>query len=655
MTVVPQPGGVYRNAARNAQGLARPPAMNGVSFMTGGIMYKYLFSLTASLCVAQPVLAEDASAGGADIIVTATGLPQAIEHTGQAVTVIGREEIEQVQGADVTRILRRLPGTTFTRNGPIGSLTLIGVRGAPAGQTLVLVDGVRANDPANANAEFDLSQLAAGTIESIELLRGPNSVVWGSQAMGGVMNITTRIENGYSASFEYGGDGQVTATGAAGYAGDRLEAGLSGSFMDSDGHSAAASGTEDDGFRQYNLAGRARYRLTDALSLTANARYTRGTVDLDGFPPPDYSFADAEVSERLTVWSGRIGAMYETDALVLNAGYAIADTQRVGDDPFFPYRLEGRSERAELFGRVSLPAGLALDFGADHEWSKFSNAPDAGQAETTSAHALLGHYGERLILTAGLRYDDHSRFGGEWSFGANGAFEFAPGWRLRAAYGEGFKAPTLYQLLSQYGNPALSPERSKGYEAGVSYGRRGDPVYLSLSVYRRDSENLIDFFSCWSGTDPLCATRPFGFYYNVGKGRAEGAEFEAGLDLQPGLTARFVYSYTDTENRTPGDPARGNRFARRPEHLVTASLDWDASDKLALGMDIRWVGEAFDDRANSVRLDSYVLGDLRARYRVNDTIELFGRVENIWDQRYVIAAGYGTQGRAAYVGVRLRK
>ncbi|MCB2045077.1 MAG: TonB-dependent receptor [Novosphingobium sp.] len=618
-------------------------------------MRKYLFLIGCSCACAQPALADDKAAGGADIIVTATGLPQSIDRTGQAVTVIGREEIEQVQGADITRVLRRLPGTTFTRTGPLGSLTLLGVRGAPAGQTLVLIDGVRANDPASANAEFDLSQLAAGTIESIELLRGPNSVVWGSQAMGGVMNITTRIENGYSASLEYGGARRVTATGAAGYADERLEAGLSGSFVDGQGHSAAASGTEDDGFRQYNIGGRARYRLSDALSLVADARYARGKVELDGFPPPAFTFADADVSEKLTAWSGRIGAMYESDALTLNAGYALADTERVGDDPYFPYALDGRSERAELFGRVSLPAGFALDFGADHEWSRFANAPDAGKANTTSGHALLGYYGDRLQLAAGLRYDDHSRFGGEWTFGANGAFEFAPGWRLRAAYGEGFKAPTLYQLLSQYGNPALAPERSKGYEAGIAHGRRGEPVFLALTAYRRDSRNLVDFFSCWGGSDPLCATRPFGFYYNVGKGRAQGAELEAGLELQPGLTTSFAYSYTDTENRTPGDPDRGNRFARRPEHLVTASLDWDVNDRLALGLDIRWNGAAWDDRGNHSRLESYVLGDVRASWRVHDRVELFGRVENLWNERYVIAAGYGTEGRAAYVGVRLRK
>ena len=617
-------------------------------------MRKHLLLIGSCLALAQPAMAEDT-----EIVVTATGLPQPSDQTAQPITVINRQEIERVQGADVTRIITRLPGTTFTRTGPLGSLTLLGVRGAPAGQTLVLVDGVRTNDPANANGEFDLAQLAAGTIESIELLRGPNSVVWGSQAMGGVMNIATRIENGVSGSIEYGGDERVTATAAAGLKGEKLEAGISGSFIDAQGYSAAASGSEKDGYRQYNIAGRARYRVTESLSLTADARYSRGKVEQDGYPAPNYTFADTAATEKLKSWSGRIGALYETGSLTLNAGYSVTDTKREGndpDDPWAGYMLDGHAERAELFGRVALPGDFALNFGGDYEWSRFSNAPDKGKAENGSVHALLGYYGDRLIATAGLRYDDHSDFGGEWTFGANAAYEVAPGLRLRAAYGEGFKAPTLYQLLSQYGNPDLRPERSKGYELGVSYGERGDPIYIALTGYRRDAENLIDFFSCWSGSAPLCATHPSGgFYYNVGKGRAQGLEMEVGLQFTPTLSTNIAYSYTDTENRTPGDANRGNAFARRPAHMITGSLDWDTPLGLALGFDIRVVGDAWDNAANTTELDSYVLGDLRASYRVNEMIELFGRVENIWDQDYTIAGGYGTQGRAAYIGVRLRK
>lgn len=652
----------------DAQGIppcaAQPLASNDIVLSCLGRLpvNKYLLSLSSVLAViAQPALAEDAPAAPAaedstraDITVTATGLPQPIEKTGQPVSVIGREEIESIQGPDLTRILRRLPGVVTTRTGGLGSLTLLGVRGAPGGQTLVLIDGVRSNDPANANGEFDFAQLAAGTIDRIELLRGPNSVVWGSNAMGGVMNITTRLESGVSGSIEYGGDDRITATAAAGYEGENFEAGIAGSFIDAGGFSAARVGTEDDGYRQYNISGRARYRLTEALSITGNARYSNGKVDLDGFPPPNYTFADADIQEKLEAWSTRVGALYETDALTLNAGFAISDTERVGDDPSFPYSIDGRSERVELLGRVKLPGDFALDFGADHEWTRFSNAPDVGKAEITSAHALIGYYGPRLTLTAGARIDDHSIFGSEWTFGANGSFEFQPGWRLRAAYGEGFKAPTLYQLLSQYGNEALVPERSKGYELGVSYGLRGDPIYASLSGFRRDSTNLIDFFSCFSGTDPLCATRPFGFYFNQEKARAQGFEIEAGARLMEGLQAHVVYSFTDTENRTPGDANEGNEFGRRPKHLLTGSVDWRSDFGLSLGVDLRWAGKAWDNPANTVRLDSYILGDIRASFAVTDQIELFGRVENVWNEKYVIASGYGTQGRAAYIGARFK-
>lgn len=622
-------------------------------------MYRYLFLAGSSLLAAQPALAAEDSAEPI-IVVTATGLPRAIEDTGQPVSVIDRAEIDAVQGADVTRMLQRLPGVTFSRNGGFGALTTVGVRGAAADQLLVLIDGARVGDVASTGGEFDFSQLAAGTIDRLELLRGPNSVVWGSSAIGGVMAITTRIEDGAAASLEYGGDDQVTATAALGHAGERLEAGISGSYVDNEGFSAASAGTEDDGFTQYNVNARARYALTDVLSLTADARYSEGKLEQDGsdFAPP-YGPVDSDGRQEMRGWSGRTGLAYTGDALSLTAAFSIADTERDLIDPYFPFSSDGRSERVELLGRWTVAGPFAVDFGADHEWISFSAVDpfntDRGKDEISSAHSLFGFYGETLSLAAGLRYDDHSGYGDAWTFGANGAWSFSPGWRLRAAYGEGFKAPSLYQRLSQYGNPGLEPEESRTYDIGIDFGSREEPLFVSLSAFRRDARKLIDFFSCFGSAEPLCATRPFGFYFNEDKARAQGTELEVRAALAPGLRAGFAWAWIDTEIRTPGDFYEGNEFGRRPNHTVTLSLDWETNFGLSLGADVRYAGEAWDNRANAARLDSFAVGDIRASYALNDTLELFGRVENVWDEDYEIASGYNTQGRTAYFGVRLKR
>ena len=175
-----------------------------------------------------------------------------------------------------------------------------------------------------------------------------------------------------------------------------------------------------------------------------------------------------------------------------------------------------------------------MDAGADYEWTRFSDGNLVANAEIGSAHGLLTFqslddgYGE-VIASAGARIDDHSQFGSEVSIGASGLWEFADGWRARASYGEGFKAPTLFQLLSNFGNTTLQPARSKAYDVGVIFA--GARVQAAISAYRRNTDNLIDFVSCFGSTDPICVNRPFGTYDNVGRARAQG--FEVELAAQP--------------------------------------------------------------------------------------------------------------------------
>ena len=634
-------------------------------------MKNYLFAVSAAaVAFANPAFGQDEGDAGyfdpkpavrpETITVIATGSETALSQTGQPVTVITAQEIQSIQGPDITRVLERVPGLTVTRNGGPGSFTGVRLRGADAEQVLVLVDGVRVEDVSAPSGGFDFGTLTPGGIERIDVLRGSNSVVWGSAAIGGIIAVQSRDLNGVEASAEYGAHETYTADAAAGISSDFGALTLNGGYAESEGVSAAAVGTEPDGFRQYRIGGRGRLNLTQELSLVATARYADTRTDIDGYAPPFYTFGDTSEFQTTRQASGRVGLRYASETLTLNTGFALSDTKRDYYDPTFDtdpsYGYKGRSERADLTGRLNLPAGFTLDFGADSEWTRFSGTFDAeAKANLTSGHALLGWTSGRASLAAGLRYDDHSRFGSAWTFGANGSFEVIENLRLRASYGEGFKAPTLYQLLSDYGNAALVPERSKSYDAGLEWGTRNGALHASATVFRRDSRNLIAFFSCFGVTSAICANRPDGLYDNIGKARAEGVELELGARPSDILQLRAAYTYLEARNLTPGNANNGKDLARRPRHALTVSGDWTTPlAGITLGADLRLVGDSYDNAANTVSLDTYALTTVRASFPLTDAVELYGRVENLFDESYQTAATYGTWGRSAFVGIRAR-
>lgn len=631
--------------------------MNGSSFMMEGIRVKYLFLLSTSLTIATPALAqedfdlaqdnEQAQVAGTRrvpdeaITVVASGSAQPISQTGQSISVIGAAEIAAVQGPDLARVLERLPGVSLARSGPLGSQTSLFVRGANSQQVVVTLDGVRLADVAAPSGGFDLGTLMTGGIDKIELLRGSNSVVWGSDAIGGVLALSSAQINGVRAGIEYGANDTLTADATLGTSGNGYGLTVSGGNVRSDGISAYAPGTEADGFRQWHGSLRGYASLTDSLSLVAVARYADSRVDFDGFPPPLYSFADTPEYQTTRQGSGRVGLDYDSESVTLKLGAAYSDTRRdYFDDAASTapnFATSGRSWRADFSGKANLAEAVTLNFGADSEWTRFSTSFDPeNDARLSSAHLLLGYHANGLHLSAGLRVDDHDRFGTHWTFGANGSVELAEDLRLRASYGEGFKAPTLYQLYGFGGNVALKPETSRAYEAGLEFGDR-NRRHLAVTLFRRDSRNLIDYV--W----------PAG-YFNTGRSRAEGIELEGGIALTDQLRARAAFSHLKATDRVTG-----NDLPRRPRDLASAGLDWQTPlAGLKLGADLRFAGDSFDDRGNFTRLESYGLLTLRASLPFGDRFELYGRVENVTDTAYQTVAGYGTYGRSAFVGIRAK-
>lgn len=635
--------------------------------MTGVLRVKYLFLLGYSLAAASPALAQgtkpvrsysgpwqvgdevvDCCIDGAvglsedEITVTATGLWAKRDDSGQSISVITTADLERIQGADITRAIERLPGVTLARSGGLGSQTSLFVRGANSEQLLVMIDGIRMTDTAAPSGGFDLGTLLSGGVGRIELLRGPNSLAWGSEAIGGVLAVTSDERSGARASIEYGAHDTLDAQLQGGLAGERYGLALSGGYTRSDGISAYAAGTEADPFRQWHLGGRGHFDLSDGLTLTAAGRYADSRIDFDGFPPPSYSFADTPEYQTTRQGSGRVGLEYADSGIELSGGLALSDTRRAYFDPTFGtapnYQTSGRSIHADAKGRADLADGVTLDFGADGDWSRFSTSFDPRQtARIVGAHALLGYHGDRLDLTAGARIDDHDRFGSHWTFGANGSFDLGGNLRLIASWGQGFKAPTLYQLYGYGGNTALKPEESRAFDGGIEYGSRTGGLHLSATLFRRDSTNLIDYL--W----------PAG-YFNVGRARAQGFELEGTAQVSPRLAVRAAYTFLDATNR-----ATGSQLARRPRHALSVSADWTTPlAGLVLGADLRLAGDSFDDAGNFTRLDGYALATVRATLPLGEHFELYGRVENITDTHYQTVAGYGSYGRSAYAGVRAR-
>ena len=596
------------------------------------------------------------------ITVTATGTPIEIEDTGQAVTIIEREEIEAVQGADITRILRRAPGVSLSRNGGPGAFTSLRVRGAQGEQVLVLVDGARVSDPASPSGGFDFGTLLPGTIASIDLLRGSNSVIWGSDAIGGVLSASTRAETGAQGSVEYGARDSLTATLAGGVETDRGFVGAAAGYARTDGFSSAASGTEADGFEQFALTARGTYYVTDTVDAFASVRYAAGELEIDGFPAPLFALADTAEYQETEQVSGSFGLSRDTGPLFLQARYSFADTARDNFDPAFGdapgFTSDGHSDRVDLRGEWRPIGPLIVAFGGEGEWTSYETLFDPGEdTRILGAYAQAGIEFGAISGHIGLRHDDHAIFGGATSFGADLSYEIAQDVRLRASVGEGFKAPSLFQLFSDFGNPSLAPEKSTGFDLGLAWKDRTAPFHAGVTLFRRDSEDLIDFVSCFGVTGGICTDRPFGTYDNVDRARAQGVELEAGARLGP-LQLRGVYAFIDTEDRTSGAVTQGNRLARRPRHAATVSGDLDLGAPL-LGFELRYVSSAFDDAFNSVRLDDYLLLDLRAEVDVGELasgapLTVFGRVENVTDADYQTAAGYAQPGRGVFAGVRAK-
>ncbi|WP_430413774.1 TonB-dependent receptor plug domain-containing protein [Parasphingorhabdus sp.] len=625
---------------------------------------------TSVLFMAQPIWAQtedigaDSSASDATIIiVTASRSEQPLSQTGQSISVIDLEQIERTQSVTVADLLRNVPGVTLNRNGGIGTSTSVNIRGAGSDQTVALIDGVKLNDPSSPGSGFNFGNLLTGNISRIEVLRGSQSVVWGSQAIGGVVNTITRAptdELRVNARAEYGyrDTGQVVGNISGRFG--PVAASVGAGYFRTDGFSTfneERGGAERDGYRNFGANGKFEISLSEAISIDLRGYYSDGKTDIDGFAPPTFAFGDTPETAETEEFVGYAGVNVNLlDGRFRNRfAFAYTNTKR---DNFNlttqTFDALGRNERFEYQGILDISDWLQATIGAEKEDSRFSSSSFGGPVSRASA-SIDSFYSQLRIMpmdgltaTAGIRYDDHSTFGGETNFAGDIVYSPNDGsTTFRASYGEGFKVPSLFQLFSDFGNETLQPETSQSWDAGITQQLIAGRLELNATLYQRDSENLINFVGCPVQVG-ICMNRPFGTYDNVARARARGVEL--GVTMRPVDSLTFAANYTlvDAENRD-----NDLVLARRPRNSVNASVDYDWTFGLKTGATVSHIGSSFDNASNSRSVEGYILVDLRAAMPITDNIEIYGRVENLFDEQYETIFRFGTPGRSAFAGVRL--
>jgi vitamin B12 transporter len=599
-------------------------------------------------------------------------------------------------------VLRGVAGLDVIENGGVGSETEVRLRGAEPGQTLVLIDGIRVGDPMATDGSLDFGNISAADIERIEILRGPQSALYGSDAMGGVINIITRKGAKIShrnVTIEAGSYGTLSTRATLSGGDDRWTYSLGVNLLHSDGFPRYGYRIDrpivigdggplpplpsGDPTNKGGASGRFSYRVSDTTTIDFGFSAFGNALRFDNpyaYFPSDvfsaYNHSRAFVGDafvRANIDS--LGGLLKNQITAFGGETRRDVWEREGCfdsnlPPPYMYDCHnsyiGGRYGAEYQGDLNLGPYGGLIFGARSETETANTGEDPlptdGSFVPISARqvtdSLFGQYRlalfQRLDVTLGGRVDSIENGPQFDTWRATAAYHVdETGTKLRASIGTGAKAPTLYQRFSQYGTPGLLPEQSIGVDAGLDQKLFDDRLTLSATAFASDYSNLI-------GYNPSCFTS--NCYYNVASARMRGVELEAQATLTPGvLRAKATYTYDDAEDRdfaNPSDLDAGRQLYRVARNSGSLSLIYDGIAKLEIEPRLVLVGPRLDIyfnpatfAANNVTLAGYAKLDLLANYKFDDNLAMFGRLENLTDARYEEVYNYGVAGRSYYAGI----
>jgi vitamin B12 transporter len=641
-----------------------------------------VLALAALLALATCGLAaEDAQDKAApplkhDIVVTATRLETPERKVGSSLSVVSGEALVRSGKTFVLDALEAVLGLSTVQNGGPGATASVSIRGAGTEHTLFLIDGLELNDPINPSRSFDLAHLSLSQVERIEILRGPQGLLYGSDALGGVVNIITRTGSGRpqftltSAADTLGTlDTDVSLSGSGG----RANYSLSLFHERTPGISAASAAypgnVEKDGYRNLSLAARLGLTPRPTTNVTLSIRAATARTELDNFGGPGGDDPNSVQDYRTLHVGAHVRDLSRSGLWERTLSVSWLGARRENVNPFDEAHLQDREEgfyRSDLFKlgwqnnfflrrSHTLTAGLELeeekgrsDYVSESAWGIVSSPFPSARAGSAGVY-LLDHWEvqDRLFVTAGVRAERHSLAGPALTFRVAPAYLIAAtGTRLKASLGTGFKSPSLYQLYAPetswgpVGNPGLRPERATGFDAGIEQRLAAGRVVLGLTWFENSFRDLVDF-DFQAG------------YVNIGRAWTTG--LEASVEARPADGVRCGASYTRLSAR---DVDAGTELLRRPKSKLAADATARLFGRYDLTVSALWVGRRFDRDFSAtpyqtVALPGYVLLDAVLSTSIGPRFEVFVRAENILGARYEAVWGYGAPGRTIRTGLRL--
>jgi len=578
-----------------------------------------------------------------------------LEQVASSTTIVTGEQLQDQNFTLVAEALRSVPGVDVVRAGPTGGQTSLFLRGANSQHTKVLIDGIPVNDPSNASRSFDFSALAVDEIERIEVVRGPQSTLYGTDAIGGVVSIVTKRGQGPLSVQAYGEGGSfgthregIRASGGT----ECYHYSIGGSFYQADGFSAAAErlgNVEDDGFRLGTVSSRFGWTPADSFDVDCVVRWTDSRAELDdasfslGQPPTDDPrrlYLTNQLFSRIqTTWR-----MLD-DAIEQKVSFNVSDYDRTDTDDEFPTDFAGRTLMFDWQSNLHLTCNNLLVVGVDYlDESASSFAPfgfppfaDASQDKTGIYVEDQFQLGERWFNTVGFRWDEWNTAGSADTYRLTSLYRIdETGTALHGTIGTGFRAPSLAENLFPFGNPNLLPERSKGWDVGATQQLVPDQLIVDVTYFRNDIQDLILF-------DLATFTLE-----NIGQARTHGVEVTGRWHWSDDTLVTANYTRTDTLDLDTGSP-----LVRRPRDKGNVSIGHYFLDRRAYADLNAWiVGQRTDSRDGSVTLPGYAVINLAGYYNVTDRMQLFSRIDNLFNRQYEQITGYSTGGFLAVGGVR---